>query len=66
MHISLDRDDDKLRFTFSGSYSDQDLQGLNLDDFDNSVLKSPIKNGADILQNLEILFRRYYEQMAPK
>lgn len=63
MDIRLDRDDDKRRWIFSGSYSDNDLQGLNLDDFDCAVLKSPMQNGADILQNLEILFRRYYEQM---
>lgn len=66
MDIRIDRDDDKCIWTFSGSYSDHDLQGLRLDEFDKAVLSSPMNNGADILQNLEILFRRHYEQMEVK
>lgn len=66
MDVRIERDYAKRIWTFSGSYSDHDLQNLNLDEFDQSVLDSPMKNGADILQKLEILFRRYYENREVK
>jgi hypothetical protein len=41
---------------------DYDLASLQLDRLDRAVIDSPVKEPADILQSLEIIFRRLHQQ----
>jgi hypothetical protein len=47
---------------FSGRLHPLDLAELHLDEMDRLVLATPILTGADLLQNLELVFRRMAQQ----
>ncbi len=51
---------------FHGRITDRVIMDLKLDPFDKAVVHEPIKSGADMLQNLEIIFRRWDEQCREK
>lgn len=50
------------KITFHGEFTMAELEAIRLDHLDRLVVGSPAKSCADILQSLEILFRRWAEQ----
>lgn len=59
-------DGPKRGFTeFSGFITDDALIELRLDHIDRQVVGSPMRDTADILQSLEIIFRRWAQQHRP-
>lgn len=57
-HITYSKDVTTGDIIFLGRVCDSDLVGLDLDKLDRMVIGSPIENAADVLQSLEIIFRR--------
>ena len=43
-------------------YFDEELVRIDFDVFDRKLLFSPIEEPADVLQSLELIFRRGYQQ----
>lgn len=60
-HITTEKDIEG-NLHFHGTVTAEDLNRLRLDPFDKAVIFSPIEQAADILQSLEIVFRRMREQ----
>lgn len=61
--IHYSYDPDKRRWSFNGFVSDDDLARLDLDHLDRLVISSPVEEPADILQSLELIFRRLHQQI---
>lgn len=53
---------DGVHLEFYGRITIAAMQGLRLDPLDHQILSEPINSAADLLQSLEIIFRRHAEQ----
>ena len=62
MDLRFEKDLATGRITFSGHITEHDLANLRLDNIDRMVVVSEPENPADVLQSLEIIFRRHAQQ----
>lgn len=53
---------DGVHLEFHGRITVRAMEDLKLDHVDRQVIASPVRNAADMLQSLEILFRRWAER----
>ncbi len=67
-HVKVWRDDATYpgMVRFSGCFTDHDLMRIELSDLDRAVLAEAFDCPADLLQNLEILFRRLAERQTAR
>ena len=61
-HLTWRRDADTGDLVFAGRLRMIDVVDLNLDGLDRAVIEEPVTSAADLLQSLELIFRRLHQQ----
>lgn len=61
-HLTCSKDPQTGGWIFSGRVTDHDITRLNLYRLDRAVITSPTETSADVLQSLDIIFRRLGKQ----